>query len=76
MLRRAALVRTDASEEHIAFIIRVKRIGDLGTMLAMAVTAAIVHRSLIRVTMMMVQTSGHTSQREQYHQTTEAEETV
>jgi hypothetical protein len=33
MLRRVALVRTDASEEHVASIIRVTRIGELGTML-------------------------------------------
>jgi hypothetical protein len=34
MLRRAALVRTDVSEELIASIIRVTRIGELGTTLA------------------------------------------
>jgi hypothetical protein len=34
MLRRVALVRTDVSEEHIASIIRVTGIGELGTMLA------------------------------------------
>jgi hypothetical protein len=34
MLRRVALVRTDASEESIAYIIRVRRIGELGTTLA------------------------------------------
>jgi hypothetical protein len=31
MLRRVALVRTDVSEEHSAPIIRVTRIGELGT---------------------------------------------
>jgi hypothetical protein len=31
MLRRVALVRTDVSEEGIASIIRVTRIGELGT---------------------------------------------
>jgi hypothetical protein len=31
---RATLVRTDASEKRIASIIRVKRIGELGTILA------------------------------------------
>jgi hypothetical protein len=31
MLRRVALVRVDISEEHIASIIKVKRIGQLGT---------------------------------------------
>jgi hypothetical protein len=34
MLRRVALVRTDVSEEHIASIITVTIIGELGTMLA------------------------------------------
>jgi demethoxyubiquinone hydroxylase (CLK1/Coq7/Cat5 family) len=32
MLRHVALVRTDVSEEHIASIIRVTRIGELGTL--------------------------------------------
>jgi hypothetical protein len=35
MLRRVALVRTDVSEEPSAPIIRVTRIGELGTMLAL-----------------------------------------
>jgi hypothetical protein len=34
MLRRVALERTDISEERIAYIIRVERISELGTMLA------------------------------------------
>jgi hypothetical protein len=34
MLRRVALVRTDVSEECITSIIRVTRIGELGTTLA------------------------------------------
>jgi hypothetical protein len=34
MLRRVALVRTDVSEELSASIIRVTKIGELGTMLA------------------------------------------
>jgi hypothetical protein len=34
MLRRVALVRTDVSKELSAFIIRVTRIGELGTTLA------------------------------------------
>jgi hypothetical protein len=34
MLRRVALVRTDVSEELRAFFIRVTRIGELGTTLA------------------------------------------
>jgi demethoxyubiquinone hydroxylase (CLK1/Coq7/Cat5 family) len=32
MLRRVDLVRTDVSEEHIASIIRVTRIGEVGTL--------------------------------------------
>jgi hypothetical protein len=34
MLRRVALVRSDVSEERIVTIIKVRRIGELGTMLA------------------------------------------
>jgi hypothetical protein len=34
ILRRVALVRTDVSEELSAYFIRVTRIGELGTMLA------------------------------------------
>jgi hypothetical protein len=34
MLRRVALVRTDVSEEHRSSFIRVTRIGELGTTLA------------------------------------------
>jgi hypothetical protein len=34
MLHRVALVRTDVSEEHGASVIRVIRIGELGTTLA------------------------------------------
>jgi hypothetical protein len=34
ILHRVALVRTDVSEELIAYIIRVERIGELGTTLA------------------------------------------
>jgi hypothetical protein len=66
MLRRMALVRTDVSEERIASIIRVTRIGELGTTLAVTsnrrigissqrrllVTASIVPISPILVTLM------------------------
>jgi hypothetical protein len=44
MLRRVALVRIDVSDEYVASIIRVTRIGNLGTMLA----AVIFLRSLRR----------------------------
>jgi hypothetical protein len=69
VLSRVALVRTDVSEEHIVSIIRVKRIGELGTTLAVTiygsalrrmfpvfrllVTASVVPSSPILVTLMM-----------------------
>jgi hypothetical protein len=66
MLRRVALVRTDISEELNAVIIRVTRIGLLGTTLAVTsnrrtqrrvcrllVTAIFVPTSLLLVTLMM-----------------------
>jgi hypothetical protein len=77
MLRRVALVTTDVSQEHSTSIIRVTRISDLGTTLAVTsnrntlrrnhllrlsisshsalvvVTANVVTRSLILVTLMM-----------------------
>jgi demethoxyubiquinone hydroxylase (CLK1/Coq7/Cat5 family) len=45
MLRRMALVRTDVSEEHIASIIRVKRIGELGTTLAVTSNRSTLRRN-------------------------------
>jgi hypothetical protein len=59
MLRLVALVRTDVSEELSASIIRVTRIGELSTTLAVAinrrmlVTANVVTSSQIVVTLMM-----------------------
>jgi hypothetical protein len=68
ILRRVALVRTDVSEERSASFIRVTRIGELGTTLAVTsnrqklrrstsvrpllVTASVVPTSLILVTLM------------------------
>jgi hypothetical protein len=65
MLRRVALVRTDFSEELSASFIRVKRVGELGTTLAVTrnnvflhivrrllVTASVVPSSPIPVTVM------------------------
>jgi hypothetical protein len=49
MLRHVALVRTDVSEELSASLIRVTRIGELGTRL---VTAGVVPSSPILVTVM------------------------
>jgi hypothetical protein len=50
MLRRVALVRTDVSEELSISIIRVTRIGDLGTTLAVSSN----RRTLRRNTSMLV----------------------
>jgi hypothetical protein len=57
MLRRVALVRTDVSEERIAFFIRVTKIGELGTtnqysVCRLLVTASVVRSSRILVTLM------------------------
>jgi hypothetical protein len=57
-LRRVALVKTDVSEEHIASIIRVTRIGELGKTL---VTASVVPSSPILVTLMTAPSSTETS---------------
>jgi predicted Zn-dependent protease with MMP-like domain len=45
MLRRAALLRTAASEESIASIIRVTRIGEIGTMLALTSNLSTLRRN-------------------------------
>jgi DNA-binding TFAR19-related protein (PDSD5 family) len=42
MLRRVALVRTDVSEELSACIIRMTRIGELGTTLAVRILVALI----------------------------------
>jgi hypothetical protein len=47
MLRRVALVRTDVAEERIASFIRVTRIGELGTTLA--VTSLVFLLSVLRL---------------------------
>jgi hypothetical protein len=69
MLRRVVLIRTDVSEEHISSIIKVTRISELGTTLAVTsnrsgviflrsvlqllVTANVVPSSPILVTLML-----------------------
>jgi hypothetical protein len=56
MLRRVALVRTDVSDELSASIVRVTRIGELGTTLAVCrllVTANVAPSTPILVTLMM-----------------------
>jgi hypothetical protein len=54
MLRREALIRTDVSEELSASIIRVTRIGELGTLVRrLLVTANVVPSSTILITLIM-----------------------
>jgi hypothetical protein len=55
MLRCVALVRTDASEEYSASIIRVTRIGVVGTTLAVTSNGTTLRRNIqtILVTLMM-----------------------
>jgi hypothetical protein len=58
MLCRAAVVRTDVSEENIASVIKVTRIGDLGelslrSVLRLLVTANVVRNSPILATLTM-----------------------
>jgi hypothetical protein len=52
MLRRVALVRTDVSEELSAFIIRMTRISELGTTLAVTSNRRMLRSSPILVTLM------------------------
>jgi hypothetical protein len=75
MLRHVALVRTDVSEELSASIIRVTRIGELGTTLALTsnqrtlllcslrrlIVMANVHSSQILVTLIEALSSSETS---------------
>jgi hypothetical protein len=71
MLRRVALVRTDVSEELSTTFIRVTRIGELGTMLAVTsdrhsvrqllVRASVVPSSSILVTLIEALISSETS---------------
>jgi demethoxyubiquinone hydroxylase (CLK1/Coq7/Cat5 family) len=71
MLRRLALTRTDVSEEHSAYIIRVTRIGELGATLVVTgklflrsvrrllVTADVLPSLLILFTLMVEALSSH-----------------
>jgi hypothetical protein len=52
MLLRVAVVRSDVSEELSASFIRVTRIGELGTMLAVASNRLTLRRNRILVTLM------------------------
>jgi hypothetical protein len=47
MLRRVALVRTDVSEERVASIIRVTRIGAMGTALAVTSNRRALRRNTV-----------------------------
>jgi hypothetical protein len=47
MLRRVALVITDVSEEHIVHIIRVTRIGELGTTFVVTSNRSMLRRSVL-----------------------------
>jgi hypothetical protein len=58
MLRRVALVKTDISEQIIASIIMVTRIGELGTTLAVTSN----RRMLNRNTMLLVTADVHSLQ--------------
>jgi hypothetical protein len=49
MLRRVALVRTDVSEELSASIVRMTRIGELGTTLAVTSNQVVFLRSVRRL---------------------------
>jgi hypothetical protein len=69
VLRHVALVRTDVSKEPSASFIRVTRIGELGTTLA-----ATSNRPTLQNTTWYF--FAACVGREQYHQTTEAEDTV
>jgi hypothetical protein len=53
MLRRMALVRTDVPQELSASIIRVTRIGEIGSVSRLLVTANVVPSSPILITLMM-----------------------
>jgi hypothetical protein len=49
MLLRVPLVRTDVSEEFSASIIRIARIGELGTTLTVTTNTVVFLRSLLRL---------------------------
>jgi demethoxyubiquinone hydroxylase (CLK1/Coq7/Cat5 family) len=57
MLRRAALVRTDTSEERIASIIRVTVIGELGTTITVTSNRSILRRNTVTLMMVAIHSS-------------------
>jgi hypothetical protein len=64
-----ALVRTDVLEEHIASIIRLNRISDLRTTLALI--SKLVSYSLIRFTLMMKATCSSETSLQESHVTSQ-----
>jgi hypothetical protein len=61
MLGRMALIRTELLEERSASIIKVTRIGELGTMLAVTINRCRLRRNTIVTLMMQVLSSSETS---------------
>jgi hypothetical protein len=57
-LHRVALIRTDVSEERIASVIKVTRIGVLGTMLALTSNRNMLHIVFHRSVLQMLVTAN------------------
>jgi hypothetical protein len=55
MLRRVALVRTDVSEERTASIIRMTRISELGTTLAITSNRRRLRRNTVSLTLLRIE---------------------
>jgi hypothetical protein len=54
LLRHVALVRTDVSEEVSAFFVRVTRIGELGTTLAVTSNRSTLRRLLVKTSVIPI----------------------
>jgi hypothetical protein len=59
MLRRVTLVRTDASEELSASIIRLRRIGELGTTLAVTSNRRKLRRNNISISSQLASVASY-----------------
>jgi hypothetical protein len=70
MSRRVALVRTDVSEELGVFIIRVTRIGELGTTLAVTSNRRTLRRNTYYILMMKAIRSYKTTVLQEPHDVT------
>jgi hypothetical protein len=57
MLRHAALIRTDVSEELSASFIRVRRIGELGTTLAVTSNRRMLRRNKLQLALFLLRRS-------------------